>query len=333
MCVPSTPSADGGAPGLGAAHTNETDEDEKKEVNLTTTGEAANQTSGNISSSQAGEDICGDAEPAVARPEEVAITGSEPNTSSSALQRRIATKQRRRLLKDRCGNAQSASREVYRLHNLVQYDHNVDEEYNCPELNELALMRRQLTQLALLASLQQESPEVRLEDLRTLAERKSDYAYFGPHDPEGMAAQAGVQFNQDAAVLRAAPELVCDRGDEWRRDLFRVEGETDVQGAGDLLVDAAVRGPDGGLGGGVVAAVGGGGVISGSGGGRVGSGGGGSAVRSAGAGVIHRSRGGSGCAVLSGECSGAGTADSMFFVFHWVFVGQGRRKGGGGSDL
>ena len=207
MCVPSTLSADGGAPGLGAAHTNETDEDEKKEVNLTTTGETANQTSGNISSSQAGEDICGDAEPAVARPEEVAITGSEPDTSSSALQRRIATKQRRRLLKDRCGNAQSASREVYRLHNLVQYDHSVDEEYNCPELNELALMRRQLTQLALLASLQQESPEVRLEDLRTPAERKSDYACFGPHDPEGGAANLDKEVEKDSHSLNGTFEL------------------------------------------------------------------------------------------------------------------------------
>ena len=166
-----------------------------------------NQTSGNISSSQAGEDICGDAEPAVARPEEVAITGSEPDTSSSALQRRIATKQRRRLLKDRCGNAQSASREVYRLHNLVQYDHNVDEEYNCPELNELALMRRQLTQLALLASLQQESPEVKLEDLRTPAERKSDYAYFGPHDPEGGAANLDKEVEKDSHSLNGTFEL------------------------------------------------------------------------------------------------------------------------------
>ena len=68
-------------------------------------------------------------------------------------------------------------------------------------------MRRQLTQLALLASLQQESPEVRLEDLRTPAERKSDYAYFGPHDPEGGAANLDKEVEKDSHSLNGTFEL------------------------------------------------------------------------------------------------------------------------------
>ena len=56
------------------------------------------------------------------------------------------------------------SNEVYRLHNLIQYDHD-ESGFDNPELHELALMQAQLTQLALLACLQTEA-ELRLEDLR-----------------------------------------------------------------------------------------------------------------------------------------------------------------------
>ena len=58
-------------------------------------------------------------------------------------------------------------------------DHNSENEFDCQELHELALMRAQLVQLALLTSLQQ---EVKLEDVRSPTERVADLSAFGPHD-------------------------------------------------------------------------------------------------------------------------------------------------------
>ena len=80
---------------------------------------------------------------------EASIMGSKPEATMSPISRRAARKQRRwRKHLD----LKTASNEVYRLHNLIQYDHDEPEGYS-PELHELALMRAQLVRLALLTCL------------------------------------------------------------------------------------------------------------------------------------------------------------------------------------
>ena len=101
----------------------------------------------------------------------------------TASQRLVAVKQRRRRT-----DLHSATKEVYQLHNLIQYD---DESELTPtqylhQLMHMAL-RGQLVNLALLASL-----NVTLEDVRTPTEKAADAAQFGPHDLKNVPADTQV---------------------------------------------------------------------------------------------------------------------------------------------
>ena len=130
-------------------------------------------------------------------------TGMGPEQKPSAFKtaRLVARKQWRR---KQYQDAQAVSREVHRIHNLIHYDHNSENEFDCQELHELALMRAQLVQLALLTSLQQ---EVKLEDVRSPAERAADLSAFGPHDMANGPASLQSELEKDEYSLNGTFEL------------------------------------------------------------------------------------------------------------------------------
>ena len=83
--------------------------------------------------------------------------------------------------------------EVYKIHDLcahIQYD---DESPEPSPLLSLLHTRRDIVQLALLASLNAE-----LEDVRTATEKEADFLYFGPHDPDSGPADMNKEAEKDA---------------------------------------------------------------------------------------------------------------------------------------